>query len=39
MLNYLIMRIKSGHMNYDTVVSKYPQFKEGIDKEIKGVSQ
>ncbi len=35
MLNYLIMRIKSGHMDYETVVKKYPQFKEGIDKAIK----
>ena len=28
---YLAMRIEKGKLNYNTVVEKYPQFKEDID--------
>ena len=28
---YFAMRIELNKLNYNTVVEKYPQFKEGID--------
>ena len=28
---YLAMRIKSGNLNYNAVIAKYPQFKEDIN--------
>lgn len=31
MAGYLAIRIEKGKLNYNTVVKKYPQFKEDID--------
>lgn len=31
MAAYFAMRLEMGKLNYNTVVAKYPQFKEGID--------
>lgn len=31
MAEYLAMRIDKGKLDYDLVVSKYPQFKDEID--------
>ena len=28
---YFAMRLEKGKLNYNTVVQKYPRFKEGID--------
>ena len=35
MAEYLAMRIKQGKLNYDTVVKKYPELKEEIDRYLK----
>ena len=32
MAKYLAMRIKGGHLEYDEVVAKYPQFQDEIDR-------
>lgn len=32
MAKYLAMRIKTGKLEYDEVIAKYPEFKEEIDK-------
>ena len=32
MVGYLAMRIKSGKLDYLSVVTRYPQFKDGIDE-------
>ena len=32
MAKYLASQIKKGKLNYDDVVTKYPQFKEEIDR-------
>lgn len=32
---YLAMRIKTGKLDYDTAVTKYPQCKAGIDELLK----
>ena len=32
MAEYLAMRIKEGKLDYDSVIKKYPQFKDEIDK-------
>lgn len=32
MAAYFAMRIEEGKLDYSSVVSKYPQFKEDIDK-------
>lgn len=32
MAGYLAMRIESNKLNYTAVVTKYPQFKSGIDE-------
>lgn len=32
MAKYLAMRINGGHLDYDEVVAKYPQFKDEIDR-------
>lgn len=31
MAKYLATQIKKGKLDYDTVVAKYPQYKEAID--------
>lgn len=31
MARYLAMRIEAGKLNYTTVITRYPQFKEDID--------
>ena len=31
MAEYLALRIKQGYLDYDLVVTKYPQFKDSID--------
>lgn len=30
--NYLAMRISGGHLEYEAVITKYPQFKSEIDE-------
>ena len=35
MANYLGMRIAGGYLDYTEVITKYPQFKEGIDAYLK----
>lgn len=35
MAKYLAMRIKAGKLDYDTVVTKYPQYKDEIDRILK----
>ena len=37
MAKYLAMRIKTGKLDYDTVVARYPQYKDEIDKILKEV--
>lgn len=32
MAAYFAMRLEKGKLNYNQVVAKYPQFKEGIDE-------
>lgn len=32
MAKYLAMRIKAGKLDYDTVIKRYPQYKEAIDE-------
>ena len=32
MVGYLAMRIESGKLDYLSVVTRYPQFKDGIDE-------
>ena len=32
MVGYLAMRIETGKLDYVAVVTRYPQFKEGIDE-------
>lgn len=32
MAGYLAMRIEAGKLDYLAVVTRYPQFKDGIDK-------
>ena len=32
MAKYLAMRIKAGKLEYDKVITKYPEFKKEIDK-------
>ena len=32
MAAYFAMRLEKGKLNYNDVVAKYPQFKEGIDE-------
>lgn len=34
MVNYLVMRLEMGKMNYNTVIAKYPQYKEEIDEAL-----
>lgn len=34
MLNYLIMRLEMGKMNYNAVIAKYPQYKTAIDEAL-----
>lgn len=34
MAKYLAERIKAGKLEYETVIAKYPQYKEAIDKEL-----
>lgn len=34
MLNYLIMRLKMGKLNYNAVIVKYPQYKSAIDSAL-----
>lgn len=31
MVEYLVMRIQEGKLDYDTVIAKFPQYKEIID--------
>ena len=31
MAGYLAMRIEAGKLDYTAVITRYPQFKEGID--------
>ena len=31
MAGYFAMRIKAGKLDYTAVITRYPQFKEGID--------
>ena len=35
MVNYLVMQIKKGNLDYDKVIAKYPQFKDAIDELLK----
>ena len=32
MVEYLVLQIKRGNLDYDKVVAKYPQFKDAIDE-------
>jgi len=32
MAKYFAMRIEMGALDYNTVVARYPQYKEGIDE-------
>lgn len=34
MAKYLAKRIFGGHLDYDEVIAKYPQFKDAIDREL-----
>lgn len=34
MSGYLVMRIMNGALDYKAVVTKYPQFKDDIDKAL-----
>lgn len=34
MAEYLAMRISGGHLKYEDVVTKFPQFKDEIDIEL-----
>jgi len=33
MAEYLVMRLEAGKLNYG-IISKYPQFKEAVDKNL-----
>ena len=33
-INYLVMRLEAGAMNYNTVIAKYPTAKEAIDEKL-----
>lgn len=34
MVNYLVMRIEGGYLDYTAVVTKYPQYKAEIDTKL-----
>ena len=34
MAAYFAMRLEKGKLNYNQVVAKYPQFKEGMDMKL-----
>lgn len=36
MAKYLAMRIKAGKLDYDTVIERYPQYKDAIDEILSG---
>lgn len=31
MIEYLVLRIREGKLNYEDVIAKFPQYKEEID--------